>query len=63
VFLQGTEPQEVSSPYAGIGPDGGTEILAGPIPADDAGAPAEPTPTTVGDAGLPQLPAEDPPPF
>jgi penicillin-binding protein 1A len=63
VFLQGTEPQEVSSPYAGIGPDGGTEIVAGPIPADDAGALPEPLPQTTGDAGLPQLPPEDPPPF
>jgi penicillin-binding protein 1A len=64
VFLQGTEPQEVSSPYAGIAADGGIEILSGPLPADDAGAPPpEVSPTTVGDAGLPQLPAEDPPPF
>src|SRR5439155_16191605 len=56
-FLEGTEPQEISSP--GAGADGGAEITSGP---DDAGASAVEVPSTV-DAGLPQLPTEDPPPF
>jgi penicillin-binding protein 1A len=75
VFLQGTEPQEVSSPDAGASPDGAPEMTPGTI-SEDAGAasaevPAEPPtlgaaampPTAAGDAGLPPLPNEGPPPF
>jgi penicillin-binding protein 1A len=62
VFLQGTEPQEVSSPDAGAPADGGTEVMLAPGIADDAGTVPAEVPSNV-DAGLPQLPAEDPPPF
>ena len=61
VFLQGTEPQEVSSPDAGVPPDGGLEVTSGVDLPEQAGA-LRPDPAAP-DAALPQLPAEDPPPF
>jgi penicillin-binding protein 1A len=63
VFLQGTEPQEISSPGLAI-PDGGTELVTGSGLSGDAGTiPADLPAPAPSDAGLPQLPAEDPPPF
>jgi penicillin-binding protein 1A len=60
LFLQGTEPEATSTPDAGA-PHDGAEVTPG-AGLDDAGVtiPAE---SPRGDAGLPQLPAEEPPPF
>jgi penicillin-binding protein 1A len=89
VFLQGTEPQAISSPDAGAPEDGGLGLgasedagappteplveqtaLAPVTPATGAptplpGAPETPPPAAPApvDGGLPQLPAEGPPPF
>ncbi len=63
VFLQGTEPQEVSSPGAGA-PDGGVETAGFGLSDDGGTTPIEvPGATDGGSPPLPQLPAEDPPPF
>jgi penicillin-binding protein 1A len=61
-FLQGTEPQETSSPDAGTPNDGGEQVTPGAGWVDDAGA-TVPAEAPRSDGGLPQLPAEDPPPF
>jgi penicillin-binding protein 1A len=60
IFLQGTEPEATSSPDAGAPEDGGAVTPGAGL--DDAG-PTVPAESPRGDAGLPQLPAEDPPPF
>jgi penicillin-binding protein 1A len=76
VFLQGTEPQAISVPDAGIPSEAGPNLTspedAGataqelpsetPAPAPAAAAVPAPVPAA-SDGGLPQLPAEDPPPF
>jgi len=61
VFLQGTEPQEFSSPDAGIAPDAG--VVVGEIGESpgDAGGSAAPRVSAGADAGTSQR--EDPPPF
>ncbi|HKQ68562.1 MAG TPA: PBP1A family penicillin-binding protein [Polyangiaceae bacterium] len=69
VFLEGTEPQAVSTPDAGA-PDG-DHVMPGAGLSEDGGATIPTsvisTDSVVGeaarDAGLPALPAEDPPPF
>jgi penicillin-binding protein 1A len=61
-FLQGTEPQEFSSPDAGAAEDGGVEVTPGAGWSEDAGVVPAEVPRS-NDAGVPQLPPEDPPPF
>jgi penicillin-binding protein 1A len=60
LFLDGTAPEAISTPDAGVPLDGGAVTPGAGL--EDAGAtiPAE---VPRGDAGLPQLPAEEPPPF
>jgi penicillin-binding protein 1A len=74
-FLEGTEPQETSAPDAGAHEDGGEVLIPGGgfapgmgsggvapgAGGEDAGAPM--IEGSRADGGLPQLPAEEPPPF
>jgi penicillin-binding protein 1A len=61
-FLEGTDPQEVSTPDAGAREDGGAEVTPGAGWSEDGGT-VQAEPPTRADGGLPQLRADEPPPF
>ena len=69
VFLEGTEPQEFSSPDAGVSPEGGLTTLVAPyataeVPDDDRDAGVTvPIAVPASDGGALNATAEDPPPF
>ena len=70
VFLEGTEPQEFSSPDAGVSPEGGLTTLVTPttptteVPDDDRDAGVTvPIAVPASDGGVLNATAEDPPPF
>lgn len=64
VFLDGTEPQDVSAPDAGTLEQNPDQLTAGAGLSEDAGTGTVPAAIPRGDAGLPPLPApEEPPPF
>jgi penicillin-binding protein 1A len=71
VFLQGTEPRDISSPDAGVPPDGG-EVTPGLGATDDTDPTIPADLPSAPDGALPQLPSKeqprdlppkDPPPF